>query len=120
MVKTCEEGDWFTPYEGEKPKPVDEYQDLFKDFKDPPPPPGSSKECYECEKAMRDQKIKCDNVRKRVAYALRQAGCPSIVKPIKTSTKKCSYSGYSGTTSAHDTATAFPELVESGNMQQWN
>lgn len=88
MVTTCEEGDWFTPHKAEKGQTVDELQGYFEKFKDPPPEPGTSKECFECDKAKRLQKVKCENVRKRVAHALKEAGCPSVVKAYKKPAKK--------------------------------
>ena len=46
-------------------------------------------DCKKCEDAQKDLEKKCNETRKKVAYALRQAGCPSIVKAYKGRSAGC-------------------------------
>ena len=45
-------------------------------------------ECIACEKAEEDKQQKCEDTRKKVAEALKRAGCPSVVRPYKKAAKK--------------------------------
>jgi len=82
----CDEGAW-----AEFIKPADNgldasaAQNLFNTFRDPPEAAGEGlSECNKCELAKKNHDKKCDVTRKRVAYALKQAGCPSVIRAYKS------------------------------------
>jgi len=86
----CDEGAW-----AEFLKPTETgldasaAQNLFNTFRDPPEAAGEGlSECNKCELAKKNQDKKCDATRKRIAYALKQAGCPSSVRAYKKPSKK--------------------------------
>ena len=45
-------------------------------------------DCKKCEDAEEAKQKKCEDTRKKVAEALKKAGCPSVVRPYKKAAKK--------------------------------